>query len=55
VQQRKAGRTDIVAVMLESHIHLGTQPAAKEGLRYGVSITDACLDWESTASLLRSL
>lgn len=55
LQQRKAGRSDIVAVMLESHIHLGTQPAAKEGLKYGVSITDACLDWETTAALLRGI
>ncbi len=55
MHQRNAGRSDIVSVMLESHIHLGTQPAASEGLKYGVSITDACLDWESTAELLRSI
>jgi 3-deoxy-7-phosphoheptulonate synthase len=55
LEQRAAGRKDIVAVMIESHIHLGTQPAVKEGLRYGVSITDACLDWDSTASILRAL
>jgi 3-deoxy-7-phosphoheptulonate synthase len=54
VEQRAAGRSDIVAVMLESHIHLGTQPAVKEGLRYGISITDPCLDWETTADLLRA-
>ncbi len=55
VQQRRAGRKELVAAMLESHIHLGAQPAAKEGLKYGVSITDACLDWDSTATLLREL
>jgi 3-deoxy-7-phosphoheptulonate synthase len=55
LSQRKSGRTDLVAVMIESHIHLGTQPAAKSGLKYGVSITDACLDWESTAALLREI
>jgi 3-deoxy-7-phosphoheptulonate synthase len=55
IEQRAAGRQDIVAVMIESHIHLGSQPAVKEGLRYGVSITDACLDWDSTASILRSI
>jgi 3-deoxy-7-phosphoheptulonate synthase len=54
IEQRAAGRQDIVAVMIESHIHLGSQPAVKEGLRYGVSITDACLDWDSTASILRA-
>ncbi len=55
MEQRTAGRKDIVAVMIESHIHLGSQPAVKEGLRYGVSITDACLDWDSTASILRAI
>ncbi len=55
IAQRAAGRKDIVAVMIESHIHLGSQPAVKEGLRYGVSITDACLDWDSTASILRAI
>jgi 3-deoxy-7-phosphoheptulonate synthase len=55
IEQRAAGRKDIVAVMIESHIHLGSQPAMKEGLRYGVSITDACLDWDSTASILRAI
>lgn len=55
IEQRAAGRRDIVAVMIESHIHLGSQPAVKEGLRYGVSITDACLDWDSTASILRAI
>lgn len=55
IEQRAAGRQDIVAVMIESHIHLGSQPAMKEGLRYGVSITDACLDWDSTASILRAI
>ncbi len=55
LQQRKSGRNDIVAVMLESHIHLGTQPSTKPGLKYGISITDACLDWDSTAALLREI
>ena len=55
IEQRASGRADIVGAMLESHIERGAQ--ALEGdpskLRYGVSITDACLDWESTAELLR--
>jgi 3-deoxy-7-phosphoheptulonate synthase len=55
LQQRKGGRSELVAVMLESHIHLGTQPAAKTGLKYGVSITDACLDWDATEALLRGI
>jgi 3-deoxy-7-phosphoheptulonate synthase len=55
LDQRAAGRTDLVAAMIESHIHAGAQPATKEGMSYGISITDACLDWESTAALLRSI
>lgn len=55
LQQRGSGRSDLVAVMLESHINLGTQAAAPTGLKYGVSVTDACLDWETTASLLREI
>jgi 3-deoxy-7-phosphoheptulonate synthase len=41
--------------MIESHIHFGTQPTdgGPASLRYGVSITDACLDWEATAAMLR--
>jgi 3-deoxy-7-phosphoheptulonate synthase len=54
VAQRASGRTDLVGVMIESHLHRGMQSAVREGLRYGVSITDACLDWETTAEILRA-
>jgi len=55
LEQRAAGNRDIVGAMLESNIHfgaqnLGTDPAT---LQYGVSITDACMDWEMTEELLR--
>lgn len=55
LDQRASGRTDIVGAMLESHIEFGAQSLGDDPskLRYGVSITDACLDWESTATLLR--
>jgi 3-deoxy-7-phosphoheptulonate synthase len=55
LEQRAAGRTDIVGAMLESHIERGAQSLGDDPskLRYGVSITDACLDWETTAQLLR--
>lgn len=54
--QRQGGRREIIGTMIESHLHAGNQSlsASGSGLKYGVSITDACLDWESTASLLRS-
>ena len=54
--QRQGGRREIIGAMIESHIHAGNQPlpASGSGLKYGVSITDACLDWESTETLLRT-
>jgi 3-deoxy-7-phosphoheptulonate synthase len=55
LEQRAAGRADIVGAMLESHLELGAQNlgADPSTLRYGLSITDGCLDWEATAALLR--
>ena len=45
----------IIGTMLESNINSGKQafPQDKENLQYGVSITDACIDWETTEKLLR--
>ena len=56
IAQRAGGRREIIGAMLESHIHEGSQPPASTlaGLKYGVSITDACMGWESTENLLRS-
>jgi 3-deoxy-7-phosphoheptulonate synthase len=49
------GNTSIVGVMLESNIHAGNQqiPADLSQLEYGVSVTDGCIDWETTEKLLR--
>jgi 3-deoxy-7-phosphoheptulonate synthase len=49
------GNTSIVGVMLESNIHAGNQPIPADlaQLRYGVSVTDGCIDWETTEKLLR--
>ena len=43
-------------MMLESNLHAGTQPIPKDisQLRYGVSVTDACIDWNTTESALRT-
>jgi len=51
VAQRLAGQASLRGVMLESHLFAGGQPLSKE-LKYGVSVTDACLGWESTAQAL---
>jgi len=41
--------------MVESYLHEGNQPFPKRPgeLRYGVSITDACLGWEVTERMFR--
>lgn len=50
----------LCGVMIESHINAGSQPAPKTAedkaaLAYGVSITDACIDFESTEHALDRL
>lgn len=52
VDQRLAGERALMGVMLESHLFEGKQPLNPAALRYGVSITDACLGWETTAQQL---
>jgi 3-deoxy-7-phosphoheptulonate synthase len=52
IEQRKNGSDGIVGLMLESHLFAGNQPLNGEELRYGVSITDACIDWGETETLL---
>lgn len=44
----------VVGIMLESNLHAGRQPFSpqRDTLRYGVSITDGCIDWETTERLL---
>ncbi len=54
--RRAAGHREIIGAMIESNLHFGSQPlnGGRESLQYGVSITDGCLDWEATESLLRA-
>jgi len=57
MEQRLAGRQALIGLMIESHLHHGNQalgPDPRE-LRYGVSITDACIDWPATEALLSEL
>jgi 3-deoxy-7-phosphoheptulonate synthase len=51
------GNRSIVGLMLESHLKAGNQVIPKDlsTLEYGVSITDPCIDWQSTEALLRKL
>jgi len=55
VAQRLAGSKPITGVMIESNLFEGSQPISQNvaELRYGVSITDACLSWDVTERMLR--
>lgn len=55
--QLKAGNRSVIGVMLESYIYAGKQSPElpRDQMRYGVSVTDACIDWDSTEKLLRQL
>ena len=56
--QLVAGDQTITGVMIESNINAGRQDVPPEGpgsLKHGVSITDACVDWETTLGMLDKL
>ena len=58
VKQLREGQPSIVGVMIESHLNAGRQdipPEGPKGLKYGVSITDACVDWATTVPMLQKL
>lgn len=50
--QRLAGERALAGVMLESYLHEGKQPLELGRRRHGVSVTDACIGWETTEHLL---
>lgn len=54
IEQIKSGNKSICGLMLESHLHSGNQKleSRSANLKYGISITDACIDWETTESLI---
>jgi len=54
VEQVRAGNTSIVGLMLESNLSEGNQSLTEDlsQLRYGVSVTDKCINWDETESLL---
>ncbi|MGD9161499.1 MAG: 3-deoxy-7-phosphoheptulonate synthase [Desulfobacteraceae bacterium] len=56
INQRIDGNGAITGLMLESNIHEGNQPVGDnpEDLKYGISITDACISWEMTEDLIIS-
>lgn len=56
-RQVEAGSPGVLGVMLESHLVAGKQSLSPQAsaLRYGQSVTDACIDFDTTAQLLRRL
>jgi 3-deoxy-7-phosphoheptulonate synthase len=54
VRQVQDGNTSISGVMIESYIEAGSQKVTDDHsqLKYGVSITDACIDWNTTERIL---
>ncbi len=55
LEQIQNGADSIHAVMIESHLNSGNQsfPRPLDELEYGVSITDGCIDWDTTEACLR--
>lgn len=57
-EQLRSGEEGIVGVMIESNLAEGNQKVPSDGpsgLKKGVSITDACVDWDTTAAVLENL
>ena len=54
IGQRIEGNKNIVGVMVESHLKAGKQDLGDDpsNLEYGMSITDACVDWSQTEDLI---
>ncbi|HUA68200.1 MAG TPA: 3-deoxy-7-phosphoheptulonate synthase, partial [Candidatus Saccharimonadales bacterium] len=55
IQQRVEGTRSLIGLMVESNLVEGNQPIPKDlkDLRYGVSLTDSCIGWETTERMLR--
>lgn len=55
IKQRAEGNSALIGLMVESYLEEGNQPLPKDlsQLKYGVSITDACIGWEMTERMLR--
>ncbi len=56
-EQLAQGNQSITSLMIESNLNWGNQPIPEDlaELKYGVSITDGCVDWATTESALRTL
>jgi 3-deoxy-7-phosphoheptulonate synthase len=54
--QIRIGNRSIVGLMVESNIEGGNQPIPENlaQLRYGCSVTDPCVDWPTTETMIRT-
>ncbi|MGG4665409.1 3-deoxy-7-phosphoheptulonate synthase [Providencia vermicola] len=57
IEQIVNGNESITGIMLESHINEGNQTSEqpRDAMKYGVSVTDACINWQTTETVLRHL
>ena len=55
VHQIREGNRSVMGMMVESFIEAGSQPipADLSKLRYGCSVTDACVSWDTTVEMMR--
>ncbi len=55
IEQRAAGTRAIIGAMVESYLLEGNQPVPQNpaDIAFGISVTDACLSWETTERMLR--
>lgn len=55
LEHLRGGLPGLAGLMLESHLVAGRQDLGRGPLVYGQSVTDACIDFDTTATLLREL
>lgn len=57
IAQIKDGNRSIIGLMIESHLFAGNQSSEqpRSEMQYGVSVTDACIDWATTEQLLHTI
>lgn len=56
-EQIKQGNQSIIGMMIESNINEGNQSSEqpRSAMQYGVSVTDACINWQTTETLLEQI
>ena len=55
VNQIRLGNQSLIGLMIESNLVAGNQPIPADltQLKYGCSVTDACVDWDTTETMIR--